>query len=71
MLIQGCNCKSCKSERQSKFNAEMNLHFPGYNNLDKPTVWVFPEVVVCLECGFAEFRVPEAELRALAEGVAA
>jgi hypothetical protein len=30
--------------------------------LDKPVVWVFPELVVCLNCGAAEFSVPEAEL---------
>ena len=39
-------------------------------NIDKPVVWVFPEVVVCLDCGTAEF-VPEAELRQLARGDAA
>ena len=35
-----------------------------------PAVWVFPELAVCLECGIAEFAVPEAELRLLAKGEA-
>jgi len=47
----------------------MNFHFPGWNGLEKPTVWVFPEVAVCLNCGFAEFSMPEGELRELAKGV--
>ena len=37
----------------------------------QPTVWVFPEVVVCLDCGTAEFVVPDKELRQLAKGDAA
>ena len=49
----------------------MNLHFPGREGLDKPTVWVLQEVLVCLECGFAEFTVPGAELYRLAKGAAA
>jgi hypothetical protein len=44
------------------------IHFPELENIDKPVVWVFPEVVVCLDCGTAEFAVPEAELRQLAKG---
>jgi hypothetical protein len=64
-------CKSCGSINQSKFTAEMAIHFPGLKNLDKPVVWVFPEIVVCLDCGDAEFAVPEAELRQLAKGDAA
>jgi hypothetical protein len=43
----------------------MGIRFPGLKNIDKPVVWVFPEVVVCLDCGTAEFTVPEAELRQL------
>jgi hypothetical protein len=49
----------------------MGIHSPGLNNIDKPVVWVFPDLVVCLDCGFAEFTVPEAELRQLARGDAA
>jgi hypothetical protein len=64
-------CKSCGSVKQSKFSAEMGIHFLGLNDIDKPVVWVFPEVVVYLLCGTAEFVVPEEELRRLAKGDAA
>ena len=52
-------------------NTKMGIHFPELKDIDKPVVWVFPEVVVCLDCGTAEFAVPEAELRQLAKGDAA
>jgi hypothetical protein len=47
------------------------IHSPGLKNIDKSVVWVFPELVVCLDCGTAEFAMPEAELRQLAKGDAA
>jgi hypothetical protein len=59
------HCKSCGSVNQKKFTAEMGIHFLGLKNVDKPTVWVFPEVIVCLDCGMAEFSVPKDELRQL------
>ena len=49
----------------------MNIHFTGFEGLTKPTVWVFPQIVVCLDCGLAEFSIPETELRSLAKGTAA
>ena len=64
-------CKSCLSVNQKKFSAEIGIHFLGLENIDKPIVWVFPELVVCLDCGAAEFAVPETELRQLAKGDAA
>jgi len=60
-------CKACGSLNQSKFTAEVAIHFAELKNIDKPVVWVFPEVVVCLNCGTAEFAVPEAELRLLSK----
>jgi len=47
------------------------MHIPGLKGLNKPTVWVFPEIFVCLDCGKARFVVPEAELRLLTKGDAA
>jgi hypothetical protein len=56
---------------QSHFNGEMGIHFMGLKNLDKPTVWVFPKLKVCLDCGLTEFEIPETELRVLKEGASA
>ena len=64
-------CKWCGSLNQSKLTAEVGIHVPGLKNIYKPIVWVFPKLVVCLNCGTAEFAVPEAELRQLAKGDAA
>jgi len=60
-------CQACGSERLRTFDGEMALHFPGLEGLDEPIVWVFPKVLVCLNCGAAQFVVPEAELSVLAE----
>ena len=59
------HCKSCQSTRQRVFSGQINIHSPGYEGLTKPTVMLFPKVVICLDCGFAEFEIPEAELRQL------
>jgi len=65
------HCKSCQSSNQSSFNGEIAIHFPGLEGLDKPIVWVFPKLLVCLNCGFAEFAIPEAEVRRIVESDAA
>jgi hypothetical protein len=64
------SCKSCQSQNQSDLNGEIAIHFPGLKGLDKPIVWVFPQLAVCLQCGFAEFTVPERELSVLVKGAA-
>jgi hypothetical protein len=61
-------CKGCHSEKQSVLNGEIAIHFPGVKGLDKPILWVFPKLVVCLDCGFTEFAVPERELQVLRQG---
>ena len=58
-------CTSCRSENIKTLTGEIALHFPGLNGLNKPIVWVFPKILVCLECGVAEFAVPERELEVL------
>jgi hypothetical protein len=64
-------CKSCGADKQSKFIAEIAIHFPGLKGLEKSHVMVFPELLVCLSCGNAEFDIPETELHLLAKGDAA
>lgn len=55
------SCKSCHSGNQSQFSGEMGIHFLGLKNIDKPTVWIFPKLLVCLDCGFTEFVIRNAE----------
>ena len=61
------SCPSCRSANQREFTAEMNIHFPGMKGLSVPTVWVFPKLLVCLDCGAAQFEIPDAERKTLAE----
>jgi hypothetical protein len=61
-------CKGCHSDKQRAFNGEIDIHFRGLEGLDKPIVWVFPSLVVCLHCGFSEFTVPKRELQVLKRG---
>jgi hypothetical protein len=60
-------CNSCGSVDQGKFTSEVDIHFPGLNNVNKSPVLVYPELLVCLNCGKAEFTVPKDELALLAK----
>jgi hypothetical protein len=61
------SCLSCASGNQEAFAAEINIHFPSLKNLEKPSVFVFPKVSVCLDCGCSRFTIPETELARLQE----
>jgi hypothetical protein len=63
-------CKGCVSNKQSLLNGEIAIHFPGLKGLNKPIVWVFPKLAVCLECGFTAFTLPETELGMIVKGAA-
>jgi hypothetical protein len=63
-------CPSCASGRQAEFGAEMNIHYRGLENLDKPGLLVFPKLLVCLDCGFARFPVAETALALLVDETA-
>jgi hypothetical protein len=56
------------SDKQGKFRAQIAIHSLRQKGLDKPVVWVFPKVLVCWNCGNAEFAVPETEPRQLEKG---
>jgi hypothetical protein len=59
-------CKRCDSGEQKTFNSEIAIHHAARIGLALPTVLVFPKLLVCLQCGFTEFTVPENELQLLA-----
>jgi hypothetical protein len=61
-------CKGCHSEKRSVYNGEVAIHFSGREGLEKPIVWNFPKLLVCLHCGFTEFTVPKRELQVLEQG---
>jgi hypothetical protein len=61
-------CKSCSSNRQTQFEAEVFIHFSSLKDLEKLPVMVFSRLSVCLDCGVvAEFTIPADELRELRE----
>jgi hypothetical protein len=59
-------CAFCTSSNQAEFPAEVNIHFPGLRNAEKPGLFVFPRLLVCLDCGFSSFMTPESEVTQLA-----
>jgi hypothetical protein len=61
------SCAQCTSDRGRIFNSKMAVHFSGLSGIDKPPVFAATEILICLECGFAEFVLPEAQIRELRE----
>jgi hypothetical protein len=61
-------CRNCgTSLGQQTFNGKIALHFPGLDGLRKPIVWVFQTIAVCMDCGTAQFTIPEAERKQLGD----
>ena len=60
-------CNSCGAEDQERFLAEVSVHFQGLRNVHKLPVLVFPELVVCLNCGKTEFTIPKDEIELLVQ----
>jgi hypothetical protein len=50
-------CNSCGSENQQQFPSEMAIHLPGLKNVNKPPVLAFPNVRICMDCGFTEIAI--------------
>ena len=64
-------CVLCASDNQAGFGSEILIHFRGLKSLDVPPVWAFPQLLICLDCGFSPFHVPQRELAELVQGTAA
>lgn len=66
-MIAPSVCRSCSSASITEVQAEMNIHFSGLRSLDQPSIFAFPRLLVCLDCGLTESILFEAELRQLRE----
>jgi hypothetical protein len=66
---EAMTCKSCASESPLHFGADLVIHFPSREGLDKPAVRVLPKLLVCMNCGFTEFAIPQSELKELASSM--
>ena len=64
-------CVSCASNNGAEFPSEIVLHFPfsGLEGLNKNGVFLYPKVLVCLDCGFSRFTTAGTEVADLAKGI--
>jgi len=49
-----------------EFSSELMIHFPGFEHLQNPGVLILPRMMVCLNCGFSQFKIRESEMALLA-----
>jgi hypothetical protein len=64
-------CRACKSENMQKFEGELTASLPDAKKVNVPPVYICQNVLICLDCGFAELMVPTTELHTLKRGKAA
>lgn len=62
------HCAICASDDLQAFNAELAVHFSGWEGLNKRPVLVYPDMIVCLACGHVEFELPAEHLERLRTG---
>jgi hypothetical protein len=55
-------CGYCGSTNDAQLGTEINIHLPGQVLLEAPSIFVFPKITACLDCGFAQLTFSEAEI---------
>lgn len=58
-------CKACQSGNLQKLDGELTASSPDLDAIKVPPLYVCQEVVVCLDCGFAELLIPTNQLKLL------
>jgi hypothetical protein len=58
-------CKKCASENLQKLTAELTASSRHVDEVKHPPIYVYEELLVCLDCGFSEIVIPGAELEQL------
>ena len=57
-------CPKCQSGSLKEVPAEIRLYRNRPRTLSHPPLTPSPEIVVCIDCGWAEFKIPQAWLAA-------
>jgi hypothetical protein len=63
-------CRKCGGARQKVFNGELTLSNTDIESVALAPVYVCNQLLVCLECGFAELTISEGDLDNLRAGPA-
>jgi hypothetical protein len=63
-------CTLCHADNRAEFGTEMIIHLNGLSNAGNRGVLTFPQVSVCLSCGFSTFALKETEFLELDKGQA-
>lgn len=59
-------CNSCRSVNQRIFDSKISTHFSGFGVAHR-SVTVRPKLIMCLDCGRAEFHLSKDQLELLAD----
>jgi hypothetical protein len=63
-------CKRCQSSNQNTFEGEINIQFREFEKLEKLPVLSFATLLICMDCGFVESSLSDAELQELIQSSA-
>ena len=63
-MIRMMNCPKCNSVHLATAPAQIQLYTNRALTMSHPPVSPTPEVLLCEECGWAEFRIPQSWLEA-------
>jgi len=63
------SCRLCDSNNQKTLHSEIAIHFPPEGEKYKPVALVFPNLTICLSCGFTEAQMGDTALEEIIEGV--
>jgi hypothetical protein len=61
-------CRKCGSASQTVLNGELTLSRTDIKSVALPPFYVCNQLLVCLECGFAELKIPGPDLDNLRNG---
>jgi hypothetical protein len=64
-------CRACRSDKVRRLKGELTASCSSLEALKVPPIYVCEDVIVCLDCGFAELVIPAGKLQVLQKGDAA